>query len=77
HGGRTDIKDGILLCKRDHLRLHNQGWRIERRGNNQYWLIPPKAIDPQQTPIRMKSNTTLKPGNPIKPFGQRAGQETA
>jgi hypothetical protein len=78
HGGRTDVRDGILLCKRDHLRLHNQGWKIERRGNNEYWLIPPKSIDPDQTPLRMKSKATLKPGNPIKPFsGQRARAETA
>ena len=32
-GGRTDIADGILLCRRDHLRYHNQGWQVRRKGS--------------------------------------------
>jgi hypothetical protein len=51
--GRTDIADGVLLCKNSHLRVHNQGWKI-RRDHNTYWMIPPPHIDPNQTPIRMR-----------------------
>ena len=44
-GGRTDLADGILLCRRDHLRYHNEGWEVRRDGPT-YWLIPPSAVDP-------------------------------
>jgi hypothetical protein len=51
--GRTDIADGVLLCKASHLRVHNPGWKIIRKHNT-YWMIPPPNIDPNQTPIRMR-----------------------
>jgi hypothetical protein len=42
-GGRTDVADGVLLCKHHHLLLHDHHWEIERRGPGraEYWLIPP------------------------------------
>lgn len=64
--GRTDIADGILLCKREHLRYHNQGWEVRREGST-YWLIPPTSIDPEQTPRLMKPNTPADIVNPIDP----------
>ena len=41
--GRTDVADGVLLCKHHHLLLHDHHWEIERRGPGraEYWLIPP------------------------------------
>jgi hypothetical protein len=33
----TETRDGVLLCRFHHLNLHNNGGRIERRGNT-YWL---------------------------------------
>ncbi len=44
--GRTDVDDGIALCRNCHLRLHNRRWRISRRrdpdtGRDSYWLHPP------------------------------------
>lgn len=38
--GRTDLADGILLCRHHHLRLHDEGREIERRAGR-YWLKPP------------------------------------
>lgn len=38
--GRTDLADGILLCRHHHLRLHNEEWTIRRR-DGRYWLQPP------------------------------------
>jgi len=32
HHGRTDIDDGVLLCRHCHLLLHNRHWRIRRHG---------------------------------------------
>jgi hypothetical protein len=40
HHGRTDLADGVLLCRNCHMRLHNLGWRITRVGST-YYLHPP------------------------------------
>jgi hypothetical protein len=40
HHGRTDIDDGVLLCRFCHLNLHNNNWRI-RRERGQYSLEKP------------------------------------
>jgi hypothetical protein len=64
--GRTDIAEGILLCRRDHLRYHNQGWEVRREGTT-YWLIPPPGVDPEQTPKLMKPKTPADVINPVDP----------
>lgn len=58
-GGRTDIADGILLCRHHHLLFHNNGWEIEREGGG-YLLIPPGAVDPDRAPIRLESKNPLR-----------------
>jgi hypothetical protein len=55
--GRTEISNGILLCKHHHLKYHNEGWEIERDRAGSYWLIPPVAIDPKQTPVLMPARS--------------------
>jgi len=55
-GGTTDIKDGICLCKFHHLLMHNNGWEIERVGD-EYYLIPPPSIDAAQSPVLMPSKS--------------------
>jgi hypothetical protein len=57
-GGRTDVADGLLLCKHHHLLLHDHHWEIERRGpaRSEYWLIPPPdAPDVEPRPLQSKS----------------------
>lgn len=49
-GGRTDIADGILLCRHHHLLLHDQGWHVTRQHAD-YFLVPPRSQDPAQVPI--------------------------
>lgn len=66
-GGRTDLADGILLCRRDHLRYHNQGWEVRREGST-YWLIPPPGVDPEQTPRLMRPKTPADIINPVDPM---------
>ncbi|MCU1550603.1 MAG: hypothetical protein JWR36_1163 [Glaciihabitans sp.] len=67
--GRTDIADGILLCRYHHMLFHNNGWEIVRDGGN-YWLKPPQAIDPTQAPVEMPTK------NPIIAALKRAGPES-
>ena len=55
--GRTEIGNGILVCKHHHLKYHNEGWEIERDRAGAYWLIPPIAIDQLQTPVRMPTKS--------------------
>lgn len=50
--GKTNILDGILLCRHHHLLFHNNGWEITREGHT-YWLIPPSAVDPDQTRVAL------------------------
>jgi hypothetical protein len=40
HHGRTDIDDGVLLCRHCHLLVHNRGWRITRTDGD-YFLEHP------------------------------------
>lgn len=42
HRGRTDVDDGVLLCRFCHLRVHNNRWRIRRRAGD-YFLEKPDA----------------------------------
>jgi len=55
-GGRTDLANGILLCKFHHLLIHNNGWEIYRVGTD-YFLVAPKDVDPQQRPRPMPSKS--------------------
>jgi hypothetical protein len=55
-GGATNIADGILLCRHHHMLVHNNGWRIRREGS-EYFLIPPRSQDPEQTPIPMPTKS--------------------
>jgi hypothetical protein len=55
-GGRTDIADGILLCRHHHLLVHNNGWRVTRRGH-EYFVVPPASVDAQREPIPAPSRS--------------------
>jgi hypothetical protein len=50
-GGRTDLDDGILLCRHHHLLLHNNGWSITR-GTDGFKLHPPGGGLPMPMPSR-------------------------
>ena len=56
--GRTDIDDGILLCRHHHLMIHNNGWRIRRSGVR-YELLPPPGDELHRETI------PLTPKNPV------------
>ena len=54
--GRTNVRDGVCLCKFHHLLIHNNGWEI-RRVAGRYYLIPPGRIDPDQQAVPMRSTS--------------------
>ena len=53
-GGKTDLADGVCLCRYHHMLVHNNGWKITRRGGR-YWLVPPPDIDPMRRPRELRS----------------------
>ncbi len=57
NGGRTDARDGVLLCRHHHMLVHNNHWQILRDDDDQYWLKPPRSEDPRQQlrPLDTKS----------------------
>ncbi|MDY7529428.1 MULTISPECIES: HNH endonuclease signature motif containing protein [unclassified Cryobacterium] len=57
--GQTNLDQGILLCRADHLRLHNEHWHITRDDTGQYWLTPPPGLDPDQKPIPLTSKNEI------------------
>jgi hypothetical protein len=52
-GGKTEVRNGILLCRWHHLKYHNEGWEIRHDSAGRYWLIPPQSVDVSQTPRPM------------------------
>ena len=67
HGdhGATDVDDGILLCRHHHMLVHDDGWRVRRRGGD-YELVPPPGDPLHPAPIG------LVPRNPVRNRGRRA-----
>mgnify|MGYP001191499580 CR=1 FL=1 len=57
-GGRTDLADGVLLCRHHHLLLHNNGWRVTRTGAD-YFVVPPRTLDPEQRPISAPTKSRI------------------
>ncbi len=56
--GRTDLADGILLCRYCHMLIHNNGWKITRTGSD-YCAVPPPSVDPQRRPIPLPGKSPL------------------
>jgi hypothetical protein len=57
--GKSDIADGVLLCKHHHLLHHNKRWEIRRDEGGRYWLIPPTEVDAAQAPIELHGNSRV------------------
>jgi hypothetical protein len=58
-GGRTDIGNGVLLCRFHHLLLHDHRWELRRDADGRYRLTPPAAVDPDRVPILLESRNLL------------------
>ncbi|WP_062297055.1 HNH endonuclease [Demequina maris] len=70
-GGRTDLSNGVLLCRSCHVQLHATGWEIEVR-DGQVWFIPPPEVDPSREP-RLGGSARVASSGPDAGGGARAG----
>ncbi|GGF27290.1 HNH endonuclease signature motif containing protein [Subtercola lobariae] len=64
--GRTDINNGALVCSFHHRHLHQSDWKLVMRFGVPH-MIPPKWVDPDQTPRRCIQQTDrLNPPTPYR-----------
>lgn len=49
-GGRTDLRNGVMLCVGCHHRIHDDGWEVEIK-NDLVWFFPPTAAGRERKPI--------------------------
>ncbi|MES1169741.1 MAG: DUF222 domain-containing protein, partial [Leifsonia sp.] len=68
--GRTDVENGVLLCRHHHLMVHNNGWKVRRSGTR-YELLPPPGdrLHPRAVPIM--------PKNPVHRRARKAADDRA
>jgi hypothetical protein len=59
--GATEIRNGIMLCRRHHLLLHNHHWEIMRGQDDEFLLVPPRSVDANQAPVPMPSKARIRP----------------
>jgi hypothetical protein len=50
-GGKTDLANMVLLCRRHHRILHHSAWEIQFIKGVPYF-VPPAWLDPTRTPVR-------------------------
>lgn len=56
--GPTALDNGILLCRRHHMLLHDHGWNIKRGSSpGEFLLIPPVSVDRARIPRPMRSKS--------------------
>ena len=51
-GGPTNLTNLVLLCRRHHRMIHHSEWTVRMSGIGHPEFIPPRWIDPTQTPQR-------------------------
>jgi hypothetical protein len=54
-GGKTDIDNGVLLCRNCHTMIHASGHRL-RMIDGRPWILAPPALDPGQTWRRLRNH---------------------
>ena len=72
-GGRTDIDDGVLLCRHHHMLTHDNGWAVRRDPDHGFVAIPPRTRDPEQRPLPMPPRSRVAARVSRHPGGRTDG----
>jgi hypothetical protein len=59
HSSKTEVRDGILLCRHHHMLVHDNGWQVLRRGSD-YVVRPPLDVDPDGVVRKMPSRSEVR-----------------
>ena len=54
-GGKTDLADGVLLCRFHHRMIHTQRWQIRRYPDSTYWMEPPPGSTAKRRRLTSKA----------------------
>ena len=74
-GGQTSIDNLVLLCGAHHRVIHHDDWTVRIAANGLPEFLPPRWIDPTQTPrakpwrAQLAALTTIEPLNPDRSTG--------
>ena len=52
HGGKTDVRNGVLLCGHHHRLIHHSDWSVRPGADGRPEFIPPAYVDPARRPMR-------------------------
>lgn len=58
-GGKTDVIDGVLLCRFHHMFLHNNKLRV-RRDDRRYWLESRSGGEPPPITLASRSRAAME-----------------
>lgn len=51
-GGVTSVDNGVLLCRRHHVIIHENQWQVRLGADQLPEFIPPSYVDKQRKPLR-------------------------
>ncbi|MCK0440515.1 HNH endonuclease [Gordonia alkaliphila] len=67
HGGQACLDNGVLLCRRHHMLIHQSGWEVFIGHDRHPWFVPPADLEHpkrrrEAIPSNARRTLTLLPG---------------
>ncbi|AYY13735.1 HNH endonuclease [Actinobacteria bacterium YIM 96077] len=75
-GGRTDVDEMILLCRKHHTTVHEGGWHIQILGPGRFRFVDPDGVPVPSEPPESISQIVTRLVDATRASPPRAGPET-